>query len=383
MPMDETQSSHDPNPNRSTMPEFELIEAESFGSLSDALDAEQRIGLDTEFLRETTYYPRLCLLQIASSSGIYCADPMGDGDLGDFWRMLMDRCWVVHSGRQDIEVLYLAAARMPREIFDTQIAAALLGYAPQLGYGALVAELFGVELAKSHTRADWCRRPLPREFLEYAAEDVEYLLPAYEMLTARLSELGRREWAEQDAKDLLDQALYVADPTSAIHRLKGARNLRGPARRAAAGLAAWREREALRLNRPRQWILKDAALLEIAVAGPENEQAFGRIAGLPARTARTLGKVLSGIVADARAGDDDYEPPARPDERQKALLTEMQARVSASAQSLGIVTEVVAPRKELSAALAGERNLRVFKGWRRDVVGNELLQLLGDPPVRL
>lgn len=364
------------------MPEFKLVDPESFDLLYDALDAQERIALDTEFMRESTYYPKLCLVQVATDKRIFCADPMdrpaGNVELGDFWRVLTDRCWVVHSGRQDIEVLYLAAGQMPREIFDTQIAAALLGFAPQLGYAALITQLFGVELAKSHTRADWCRRPLPEEYLEYAAEDVEYLLPAYEILKTKLSELGRLSWAEQDAKDLLDETLYAADPEAAIHRLKGARNLRGRPRRAAAELAAWREREALRLNRPRQWILKDAALLEIAVAGPENEAALAQIAGLPPKTARRLGKALLAVLAGTRSGDDDYDPPARPDDQQKALLKEMQSHVSACAKRLDIVTEVIAPRKELSAALIGERNLRVFRGWRREVIGEKLLELLGD-----
>lgn len=362
------------------MPEFEYAGPQALHTLRDTLAAEERIGLDTEFMRETTFFPELCLVQIAASRRIFCADPMGGHDLAEFWRTLAGRCWVVHSGRQDIEVFYLTAERMPREIFDTQIAASLLGYAPQLGYAALVTELFGVVLAKTHTRADWRRRPLPEEVLAYAAEDVEYLLPAYDLLTARLSELGRLEWAREDSQDLLDQALYIADPAAAINRVKGARNLRGRPRRAAANLAAWREREALRLDRPRQWILKDTTLLEIAISGPESAAALQRIATLPDRTARRAGKELLAIVTDAKSGNDDYEPPGRHDERQKALLQEMQTAVTDCASRLKLVPEVVAPKKELSAALNGERNLRVFRGWRREVIGEQLLDRLGNQP---
>lgn len=360
------------------MPDFDYVDARSLDRLSDALAAEERIGLDTEFMRETTFLPELCLLQIATARRIYCADPLGGHDFGAFWQSLADRCWVVHSGRQDIEVYYLAAGQMPREIFDTQVAAALLGYAPQLGYAALVAELFGVVLAKSHTRADWRCRPLPREYLEYAAEDVEYLLPAYDTLTARLAALGRLEWARQDSSDLLDGTLYAPDPALAIDRLKGARNLRGWPRRTAEKLAEWRENQALRLNRPRQWILRDAALIEIAVAAPEDEAALSRIPALPPKTARRAGQELLALVAAAKDGTDDYEPPARPDERQKTVLKEMQKRVAASADELGIVPEVIAPRKELSEALTGAPNLRVLKGWRREVIGDTLLELSGD-----
>ncbi|HEX2140307.1 MAG TPA: HRDC domain-containing protein [Woeseiaceae bacterium] len=362
------------------MPEFEYIAPQSFDRLSERIAAEKLLGVDTEFMRETTFYPELCLLQLATPDRIFCADPLGlsetEIDVAGFWQTLADRRWVVHSARQDMEVLYLTAGLLPREIFDTQVAAALLGYAPQLGYAAMVAELFGVVLAKSHTRADWRRRPLPREFLEYAAEDVEHLLPACEVLSERLSKRGRLEWARQDSMDLLDNALYGADPAAAIDRLKGARNLRGRARRAAEALAAWREREALRLDRPRQWILKDAALLDLAMANPANAADLSRIPGLPPKIVKRSGNELAALVAAARTGTDDYEPPARPDEAAKAVLKEMQGRVAAAAARLEIVPEVLAPRKELSEALTGARDLRVFRGWRREVIGQELLGLL-------
>jgi ribonuclease D len=365
------------------MPDFDFVGPQSLDRLHGALEAEERIGLDTEFMRETTYFPELCLVQLASSRHIFCADPLAGPEeresLDELWRTLADRCWVVHAGRQDIEVFFLTAGRMPRGIFDTQVAAALLGYAPQLGYAALVAELFGVALAKSHTRADWRRRPLPREFLEYAAEDVQYLLPAHDLLTSRLRDLGRLDWALQDSASLLNSALYAPDPAAAIDRLKGARNLRGRPRRAAENLAAWRESQAVASNRPRQWILKDATLLEIAVAAPQDKAALARIPALSPKTARRAGSELLALVAAARAGGvDDYEPPARPDERQKAVLAEMQKRVAAAAAGLELVPEVVAPRKELSEALAGKRDLRVFGGWRREIIGGELLGLLGD-----
>lgn len=362
------------------MPEFEYVGPQSLDALAAHIEAEDVLGIDTEFMRETTFFPELCLLQLATSERIFCADPLGaaetDTDLTGFWQTLARRRWVVHSARQDIEVFHQTAGVMPRELFDTQVAAALLGYAPQLGYAAMVAELFGVVLAKSHTRADWRRRPLPPEYLAYAAEDVEHLLPACEVLTERLAERGRLDWARQDSRDLLDPALYSANPAAAVDRLKGARNLRGRARRAAAMLAAWREEQALRQNRPRQWILKDAALLEVAVAAPASPLELSRITGMPPKTARRSGQALLAIVAGAKRGADDYEPPARPDEAAKAVLREMQGRVTAAAARLDIVPEVLAPRKELSEALAGARDLRVFRGWRREVIGEELLGLL-------
>ncbi|MEX2495664.1 MAG: ribonuclease D [Woeseia sp.] len=349
-------------------------------ALSEVLSGQSRIGLDTEFMRESTYFPQLCLVQIATGQKIYCADPLGGGDLEALWQALRQPSWVVHSGRQDIEVLFLGGGLMPRRIFDTQVAASLLGHMPQLGYAALVSELFGVELAKSHTRANWSRRPLAEEYLSYAAEDVEYLLPAFELLVERLSMEGRLGWAEEDSDDLLDQTLYVADPAAAIERVKGARYLSGRARRAAQMLAAWREQEALRLDRPRQWIFKDSVLLDLAVAGPQGTAALARTSELPPKMVRRAGDDLLAILAEARSdaadSPDSYAAPARLDDTEKKRLKPMQALIAAVAKDLGVMPEIIASRRELTEALHGARNLRVLRGWRRELVGEKLLEVL-------
>ncbi len=365
-------------------PAFEYVEPPAFPALGERLKNEPVVGIDTEFMRETTFVPELCLLQISTRERIFCADPLGaDGAAphapDELRRVLADRCWVVHAGRQDLEVLYLGAQLLPREIFDTQVAAALLGYAPQLGYAALMAELFGASIAKLYTRADWRRRPLSQELLEYAAEDVQFLLPAREVLYARLQELGRLEWALADSAELLDPSLYAPDPAAAVERLKGARYLHGAARRIAASLAAWRETKALELNRPRQWILRDATLLEIAVAGPKSQGALQGIPGLAPKTARRHGAELLRLVEAAQRAPDDPgapQPPRRPDEGHRERLKALQGRVAAVAAGLGVVPEVVASRKELQAALSGARDLRVFRGWRRELIGEELLASL-------
>jgi len=358
------------------MPNFQFVDLESNDAVSALLSADRRIGLDTEFMREKTFYPQLCLLQIATGNDIHCADPLSTSDLSFFWQRLMDCPWVVHSARQDIEVIYHTADRMPHTLFDTQIAAALLGFAPQLGYAGLVKELFGVELAKSHTRADWTRRPLPEAALEYAAEDVEYLLPAYELLTERLSKLDRLHWAEEDSAFLLQPSLYKGDFRHAVNRLKGAKNLRDRARAAAARLASWREEEAVRSNRPRQWIMKDSVLLEIASTGPEDIESLSSINGLAPRTLKRIGNKILGVLNNARNDKFDYKPPARPNEKQKAILKDMNAAVSACAEELEIAAEIIAPKKELSASINGYPDSRVFTGWRRDLIGESLLDML-------
>jgi ribonuclease D len=335
------------------------------------------IGLDTEFMREKTFFAELCLVQVATTSAIYCIDPLGNADMLQFWDAAMQSGWVVHSARQDIEVIYQAAERMPSQLFDTQVAAGLLGHAPQLGYANLVSTLFGVELAKSHTRADWSRRPLADAELLYAAEDVQYLLPARDLLAEQLDKRGRLRWADEDSALLLNPALYDTDPRLAINRLKGAKNLRGRRRVAAAELAAWRETEALRANRPRQWIARDSALLEIANRLPQTTAALNDVDDLPGGLVRRSGDQILELVASSCGDDDGYRPSTAPDEAQKALLKKLQQVVAECAADLGLAAETVASRKELSAVIIdGIRDSRVFSGWRHQIVGERLLQLL-------
>ncbi len=360
-----------------------FIDQVSDSRLIESLSTQQRVGVDTEFMRERTFFSQLCLVQIASGDEIYCVDTLQDAQSASnssetFWQTLMQIPWVLHSGRQDIEVVSQSANQFPASVFDTQIAAALLGYAPQMGYAGLVAELFDVQLAKSHTRADWTRRPLSAAVLEYAAEDVYYLLPAYEILKERLSALGRLSWAEQDSADLLQPSLYELDPDLAVAKLKGARNLAGSARNAVVRLAAWREREALRSNRPRQWIIKDKTLLDIAVTQPGSAEALAAIPGMAERTAKRASPAILSAIKDAKSENNDYQPPARPDESQRRLLKELQRKIANCATELGVASEIIAPKKELSAATSGDRSGRVFRGWRAELIGNHLLELVED-----
>ena len=357
------------------MPEYTLVDRPA--SINTDLSTHDPLGVDTEFMREKTFFAQLCLVQIATRERYFCVDPLVDDDLTSFWQELMNKTWVLHSGRQDIEVVFQTAARMPQRIFDTQIAAGLLGHMPQLGYAGLVKELFQVELAKSHTRADWSRRPLSDAVLQYAAEDVEYLLPAFDSLREALDKKGRLCWAEEDSALLLLPALYDTNPDLAITRLKGAGAMRGRPRAAAARLAAWREAEALRANRPRQWIIKDKVLLELAISQPSSMNALTKIDGLPPNLQRRAGESLLAAIRDSANDNDEYQPPARPDEAQKSLLIELQTCVAECAADLGLTAEIVAPKKELSAIVAsGDRESRVLSGWRREIIGERLLGLL-------
>jgi len=320
-------------------------------TIAPELHDHPSLGVDTEFIREKTFFAQLCLLQVSLPDSVYCVDPLAGNPMQSFWKESFRKTWVVHSARQDIEVVYQASGAMPADLFDTQIAAALLGMQPQIGYAGLVKELFDVDIPKTHTRADWSQRPLPDELLHYAVEDVEYLLPACELLGERLEKAGRKAWAEEDSRLLLDESLYAFDETQAIQRLKGAR--------------------------PRQWILRDNALLEIARQLPATMGALRRIDGLPAKLVGRAGDDLLAIVAQSADDNYDYRPPSVPNEQQKKLLKAMQAAVARCAGELGISPELIAPRKELSAAvLSGDTESRVFRGWRLPLIGEQLLALL-------
>ena len=357
------------------MPHYQFVDQPD--TIASVLTSHDHLGVDTEFMREKTYFAQLCLIQVATSDEIYCVDPLTDAGQEAFWRDFLARDWIVHSARQDIEVVFQASGSMPTSIFDTQIAAGLLGYTPQLGYAGLAKALFNVDMDKSHTRADWTKRPLRETYLEYAAEDVEYLLPAYDCLCERLERAGRLDWARQDSNLLLDPELYEVSADQAIGRLKGARNLSGRRRAAAARLAAWRENEAMRRNRPRQWILRDNILLEIAYKLPDSKDQLSKIDGMSPKPLSRIGKELLRAVEESTADEHDHSPPRPPGEAQKALLKEMQARIAQCAEDLGLAAETIASKRELAAVVvSGKPDSRVFSGWRREIIGDDLLNLL-------
>jgi ribonuclease D len=357
------------------MPAFTYVDQPDRVAIN--FDQQSIIGVDTEFMREKTFFSQLCLVQLATRDDIYCVDPLAGNEMSSFWQAI-DTCkWVLHSARQDIEVVYQTAKFMPANILDTQIATGLLGYAPQMGYAGLIKELFDVELAKSHTRANWATRPLRDEYLEYAAEDVEYLLPAHDELMTRLDKLGRTQWAEWDSHLMLQPSLYDIDPDKAIARLKGARNLRGRQRAAAKRLTAWREQEAMTRDRPRQWILRDNVLVDIAFRLPSEIAELARIDSMPPKLLHRAGDAIVSAVAESAQDASDYRPPGPPDEEQKLLLKKMQSMVAECANDLGIAAEIIASKKELSAVInSGNLDSRVFGGWRKELIGDQLTTLV-------
>ena len=345
-------------------------------SLTEELGAHQSVAFDTEFLREKTYYPVLCLAQIALGDSIALVDPLAELDFDRFWSVLLDRTIVLHSGRQDLEVMLRSAGRLPGEIYDTQIAAGLAGLAPQVGYASLVSRFCDVELAKAHTRTNWSRRPLADAVLRYAEDDVRYLGDVQHALQGQLGPLGRETWVSADCAELLDPDKYDADADNAWLRIKGVRGLPKIVQQRAAALAAWRERAAQRRDLPRQWLLRDDALTDLCFNPPEGRDDLADHRGVGKRLAASDGDAMLGALR----GPLPEVPPVTPraDPEQRALQKRMAVAVREVAASLHIESEVLAPQRELRQAAAGERDIRALRGWRAPLLEPVLGPLLPD-----
>lgn len=354
--------------------------AEALERLSDT----DYVALDTEFMRESTYYAKLCLVQAATAEHCFLIDPLAIGDLRPLTEFLAHRARVkvLHAARQDLEVLSQAhlqtSSSIPGPIFDTQIGAALLGYPAQIGYGNLVEQRLGHSLAKGHTRTDWGRRPLSAEQLQYAADDAHYLVPLYEDLRAELTSAGRIEWLYEETAELEDERLYRTEPDAAWKRLKGLDRLQPEQRSAAKALAAWRENLAMQRDKPRGWILPDESLRDMAERLPDSIQQLEETRGLPPTTVRKRGEELLGLIAQARGRSAD-EPESmafvRPDSRQLNLVTRLMAFVRTRAEELKISPELLATRRSVEQLVFSGRTDALLKGWRREVIGERLVAL--------
>ncbi|MEX2148855.1 MAG: ribonuclease D [Steroidobacteraceae bacterium] len=344
--------------------------------------ADSPLALDTEFVRERTYFPRLCLVQAATAGDLALVDVLAIPDGGALTATLNDRkrTKLLHAARQDIEALLPLTGVPLGPVFDTQQAAALLGFSAQIGYADLVQKLLGVELKKGLARTDWARRPLSSEQLAYAADDVRYLPPLAEALAVRLAAAGRSGWLAEEAAALDDISLYRVEPAEAWRRLKGLDRMSAEALRVAGALAVWREQRAVDRDLPRGWVLPEAAIHELAQARPGTREQLSQLSSMPAATASRSGEAILAIISAAlaladpvaRANDD----PGRPGPDELRQLKSLQERLQAIARELGIQPEVLATRRELAALVRGARALPLLTGWRRSVIGEPLLAAL-------
>jgi ribonuclease D len=355
------------------MPEAIWIDRnDELPGLASAMAAQSAIGVDTEFLRERTFFPKLCLLQLSVGERIYCVDTLNVGSLEALIPALTapHTRKLIHAARQDLEALYLASKEVLSPVFDTQIAAACVGLKPQVGYAELVNTLLEVTIPKGQTRTDWSKRPLTREQLDYAADDVLYLSAIDAQLSQRLQQLGREHWVREDCAAIEDRRLYEPDPTQAWERLRGIGQLPPAPRARAKAIAIWRERLARSRDLPRAWILADAALFSIAQGNPASREALERIQPMNDKFASTLLEALS--TAPSADANDAPIQDLRPTPEQRALADALARIVDARAAELQVSAEVLAPRGELKSLAMGKRESHALTGWRLAEIGTRL-----------
>jgi len=358
-----------------------ITTAPEASALAAHLSREARVGLDTEFLRERTYRAQLCLLQLSSAGEAACVDPLAVTDLTALAAVLTSGSVtkVMHASRQDLEVL-LPVVGLVRPVFDTQIAASLGGFPAQVGYAELVRRLLGHELAKLHTRTDWSQRPLGSEQIEYALDDVRYLLPLAEQLEEQLAKLGRRDWLDDEMKTLNSPSTYEQHPERAWERYRTkARKPRDLA--VLMELAAWRESEAQARDVPRARVLKDDVLIELALAAPRTLEALANLRAFPRgmERSRAGGEILAAIERGL-ARDPKTLPKIERDRRNGAnvgptveLLKVLLRQVS---EESGVAGKLIATVDDLeSIASSDKAQVPALTGWRRKLFGDRALEL--------
>ncbi len=347
--------------------------------------------VDTEFHRENTYYPRFALLQIASETDCFLIDPLAIAELSPLWKLMHSPgiLKVFHAARQDAEIILKESGELPLPLFDTQVAAALLGYGQQVGFGNLVRRLLGKTLPKAESFTDWLARPLRPAQLSYAADDVIYLLPVYRRLKERLRESGRLAWLREELTFLCDEKNYVLDPREAFWRVKGANKLKAEHLAVLRELAAWREHQAQKRDIPRRRLVSDECLLAIARKSQLSRDQIARVRGISSGTAQRFGREILAAWERGRRCPEAQRPRPKPPPRH-SIGTDMRMELLAAlvrlrAEENHIAAHILAGRQDI-AALASWANHEsgrgdppdnpCLRGWRRKLIGEDILRML-------
>ena len=368
-----------------TQPETAFITTtDELAALCERLAGEEFITVDTEFMRERTYYPELCLVQLAGTHDVAVVDAQAKGiDLAPLGVLLArpDVVKVFHACRQDVEIFLLMFGAVPLNLFDTQVAAMVAGFGDQVGYDALVQALTGGHIDKAHRFSDWSARPLTKAQVDYAAADVTHLRIVYERLMARLRVDGRMAWVGQEMAALADPDTYRVNPERAWERLK----LRTGNRRQLAmvqAIAAWREREAQRVNIPRQRLVKDEQIPEIAALAPESAEALAKARGITSGFAQgKSGQSLLAVIAAAKALPEGDLPRAdKPRDMPRAspaLVALLKVLLNAVAEQNNVAPRLVASSEDIEMLALGEaEGNAALEGWRGEMFGRDALRLI-------
>lgn len=349
----------------------------------DALRGAPYIAVDTEFLRDKTYYAGLCLVQVAHGEHAAAIDPLADGiDMAPLAALLRDEniVKVLHSATQDLEIFLAKLGGVPGPVFDTQIAASVCGLGTQPGYATLVEAVVGIKIDKGPQATDWSLRPLTDRQLAYAISDVTHLCDIYEHLQAELTRTGRGAWVEEEMQALLDPNRYRTDPREAWRRVR----LRRPSRRTVGvlrELAAWREETAMQRNTPRGWVVRDEALAEIASSQPDSVDALARVRKLPAAVAKGRdGEAMLEAVKRGMAVPEDElpRPKARSPrvEGHEPVVALLGALLQLKCAEHGVAADLIARSADLvRIATEDEPDVPALSGWRRRLFGEAAVAL--------
>jgi ribonuclease D len=343
------------------------------------------VTIDTEFLREKTYYPKLCLIQLSGPDGEAAAiDPLAKGiDLDPFFELMDDGSIlkVFHAARQDLEILYNINGSLPSPLFDTQIAAMVCGYGESVGYENLVRNLLGRKIDKGPQFTDWSRRPLGKKMMDYALGDVTHLIEIYKILSEELEKRGREGWLKHEEDILSSPSTYEIDPYEIYKRIKiRSQNPRTLA--ALRELAAWREKEAANKNIPRNWVLRDETLADIAVHMPQDVNRLEKARNMPLDKARgKMGKIILNILQMVRELPQEKYPAVPPKQEQLPQelrpvleMLRMLLRINCSEQE--VAAKLVASNGDLEKlALDSHADIPAMHGWRFEVFGRDALEL--------
>ncbi|WP_397403370.1 ribonuclease D [Phenylobacterium sp.] len=349
----------------------------------DKIRDQPFVAVDTEFMRETTYWPKLCLIQAAAATAEACIDPLAEGlDLEPFLEIMRDEriLKVFHAARQDVEIFNNLKA-MPRPLFDTQVAGMAAGFGEQIAYDALVRQMLKIELDKSSRFTDWARRPLSDNQLTYALADVTHLAALYPMLRERLEKEGRLAWVTDEMNDLTSPANYDVEPENAWKRLRPRKNT---AKYLAVyrAVAAWRERTAQTRDQPRGRILKDEAIDEIASQGPTDADGLDRLRSVPKGfSGSRFGPDLIAAILEALRDPEAYAPVIEKTRYSAspaagAVVELLKVLLKARAEESGVASKLIATVSDLEQiANDDESEVAALKGWRREAFGEDALRL--------
>ncbi|MBQ9058869.1 MAG: ribonuclease D [Atopobiaceae bacterium] len=358
-----------------------ISDSENLARFCELARQQKLLAVDTEFLREKTYYPKLCLIQLAVDDEVAIVDPLVIDSLEPLAALFADEdiTKVFHACTQDLEVIEHELGVVPVGIFDTQVAAAFLGKRMQMGYGALVYAYLTIDLEKSQSLTDWSKRPLDDDQLAYAADDVRYLCQIYRMMHDELVKLGRLSWLYSEEQPMLDPARFAHIPEQAYLSLRRSGSLTRRQLAIARELCAWRERTAQKRNIPRKWVASDEVIVELCRAIPKNIEKLKRIRGTEHISRRDAHDMVYAIGLGLGSPQDQYpraQKAAHSTPDLESVVDLMYALLRLISEESGLASQLIANRQDLLEYVVDKSRSRINHGWRKELVGSKLDLLL-------